>query len=333
MARRSSFPRAPAAPTPPLRSAPGWRAPPWPSSRTASCATSRSRCEADEPLEIVTDRSGQDALDLIRHDAAHVLAAAVMDLYPGRRRSPSGRRSRTASTTTSTSPTASALSDADFEAIEAKMREHIAADEPFTREDVSVEQALERFRGEGQDYKVELIEDLVRERRRRHRLALHATARSPTCAAGRTRRARSASARSSCSRSPAPTGAATPTARCSRASTGRPSSSRPSSTRSSSSSSRRGRATTASSGRELGPLHLLAAVTGLDLLAARRAPRCSTRWSRSTARMQQERGYVEVKTPHALRVPAVGDLRALGQVQGQHLRLRVRGPRVRRSSR
>ena len=43
------------------------------------------------------------------------------------------------------------------------MREHIAADEPFTREDVPVAQALERFREEGQDYKVELIEDLVRD--------------------------------------------------------------------------------------------------------------------------------------------------------------------------
>ena len=36
-----------------------------------------------EPLEIITDRSGQDALDIIRHDAAHVLAAAAMELYPG----------------------------------------------------------------------------------------------------------------------------------------------------------------------------------------------------------------------------------------------------------
>jgi threonyl-tRNA synthetase len=43
------------------------------------------------------------------------------------------------------------------------MREHIKADEPFVREDVSVQEALERFRGEGQDYKVELIEDLVRD--------------------------------------------------------------------------------------------------------------------------------------------------------------------------
>src|SRR5205814_9835548 len=58
-------------------------------------------------------------------------------------------------------PDGVSISDADFDAIEAKMREHIAADEPFTREDVSVEQALARFRDEGQDYKVELIEDLV----------------------------------------------------------------------------------------------------------------------------------------------------------------------------
>jgi threonyl-tRNA synthetase len=34
-------------------------------------------------LEILTDRSGPDALQLIRHDAAHVLAEAVLELYPG----------------------------------------------------------------------------------------------------------------------------------------------------------------------------------------------------------------------------------------------------------
>ena len=59
-------------------------------------------------------------------------------------------------------PEGVAVSDADFERIEQKMREHINADEQFVREDVTVPEALERFRGEGQDYKVELIEDLVR---------------------------------------------------------------------------------------------------------------------------------------------------------------------------
>ncbi len=54
------------------------------------------------------------------------------------------------------------VNEADFERIEAKMGEHIAADEPFTREELSAAQALERFLREDQDYKVELIEDLVR---------------------------------------------------------------------------------------------------------------------------------------------------------------------------
>src|SRR5271166_3605578 len=34
-------------------------------------------------IEILTDRSGADALWLIRHDAAHVLAESVLELYPG----------------------------------------------------------------------------------------------------------------------------------------------------------------------------------------------------------------------------------------------------------
>jgi threonyl-tRNA synthetase len=118
--------------------------------------------EPDEPLEIVTDRSGQDALDLIRHDAAHVLAAAVMELYPGVKIS-IGPPIENGFYYDFDFPEGVTVSDADFEAIEARMREHIAADEPFVREDVPVAEALERFRGEGQDYKVELIEDLVRD--------------------------------------------------------------------------------------------------------------------------------------------------------------------------
>jgi threonyl-tRNA synthetase len=117
--------------------------------------------KADEPLEIVTDRSGPDALELIRHDAAHVLAAAVMDLYPGVKIS-IGPPIENGFYYDFEFPDGVSISDADFEAIEARMREHIAADESFTREDVSVEQALKRFRDEGQDYKVELIEDLVK---------------------------------------------------------------------------------------------------------------------------------------------------------------------------
>src|SRR3954466_14219146 len=116
----------------------------------------------DTPLEIITERSGQDALDLIRHDAAHVLAEAVLELYPGVKVS-IGPSIDNGFYYDFEFPEAVTVSDADFEAIEERMREHIAADEPFTREDVPVATAIERFRDEGQDYKVELIEDLIRD--------------------------------------------------------------------------------------------------------------------------------------------------------------------------
>ena len=113
------------------------------------------------PVEIVTSRD-PDALWLIRHDAAHVLATAVLELYPGVKISigppiddgfyydfefPDGQK----------------LTEEDFERVEAKMREHIKADEHFERTEVPVAEAIERFRAEGQDYKVELIEDLIRD--------------------------------------------------------------------------------------------------------------------------------------------------------------------------
>jgi threonyl-tRNA synthetase len=111
-------------------------------------------------VEIVTERSGADALELIRHDTAHVLATAALELYPGVKISigppiedgfyydfefPDGVQP-------------------DFEALEERMREHVKADEPFEREDVTVAEALERFRAEDQPYKVELIEDLRRDK-------------------------------------------------------------------------------------------------------------------------------------------------------------------------
>ena len=116
---------------------------------------------APAKLEILTDRSGDGALALIRHDAAHVLAEAVMELYPGVKIS-IGPPIENGFYYDFDFPDGTALSEADFERIEQRMREHIAADEPFEREDVAVGDALERFLAEGQDYKVELIEDLVR---------------------------------------------------------------------------------------------------------------------------------------------------------------------------
>jgi threonyl-tRNA synthetase len=116
-----------------------------------------------EQVEIVTAKSDDwDSVQLIRHDTAHVLAAAVLDLYPGTKISigpPIGEGFYY----DFEFPEGVSVSEHDFEALEAKMREHVKADEPFVREDVPVGTALERFVREGQDYKVELIEDLVRD--------------------------------------------------------------------------------------------------------------------------------------------------------------------------
>jgi threonyl-tRNA synthetase len=112
-------------------------------------------------LEIVTERSGAEALDLIRHDTAHVLAEAVMELYPGVKIS-IGPPIENGFYYDFDFPDGTSLSEQDLEKIERRMREHVAADELFTREDVPVGDALEKFVAEGQDYKVELIEDLIK---------------------------------------------------------------------------------------------------------------------------------------------------------------------------
>jgi len=112
-------------------------------------------------VEIVTDRT-PESLELIRHDTAHVLAAAVLDAYPGTRIS-IGPPIADGFYYDFEFPDGVTVSEHDLPALEERMREHVKAQEEFTREDVGIEQALERFQAEGQPYKVELIEDLVRD--------------------------------------------------------------------------------------------------------------------------------------------------------------------------
>jgi threonyl-tRNA synthetase len=118
---------------------------------------SRELSDGDK-IDIVTDRS-DGALDLLRHDAAHVLAEAVLELYPGTQVT-IGPPIDDGFYYDFDFPEDVKISDADFERIEQKMREHIKADERFERSEVSAEEAIERFKSECQDYKVELIQDL-----------------------------------------------------------------------------------------------------------------------------------------------------------------------------
>ncbi|MEI6663906.1 MAG: threonine--tRNA ligase [Actinomycetes bacterium] len=108
---------------------------------------------------VVTGKS-DEALDLIRHDAAHVLASAVIDLYPGTKVS-IGPAIENGFYYDFDFPEGITISEDDLPAIEDRMREHIKAAESFERSDIPVAEALERFKALGEDYKVELIEDLI----------------------------------------------------------------------------------------------------------------------------------------------------------------------------
>ena len=110
----------------------------------------------DSKIEFVA-RDDARALELIRHDAAHVLAQAVQTLYPG--------------TQVTIGPVIEngfyydfyrdePFTPEDFAAIEKKMREIIARDAPFVREIWTRDQAIEHFRNAGEAFKVELVETI-----------------------------------------------------------------------------------------------------------------------------------------------------------------------------
>jgi threonyl-tRNA synthetase len=110
--------------------------------------------ENDASVEIVT-REDRDALELIRHDCAHVLAEAVQELFPG--------------TQVTIGPVIEdgfyydffrnePFSTEDFAAIEAKMREIIARDRPFTKRVLGREEAKKLFAEKGEQFKVELVD-------------------------------------------------------------------------------------------------------------------------------------------------------------------------------
>jgi threonyl-tRNA synthetase len=111
-------------------------------------------------VAILTAKSGDEALALIRHDTAHVLAEAVLELYEGVKIS-IGPAIADGFYYDFEFPAGTVISEADFPKIEERMRAHVKAGEAFERRDVSPEEARELFVEERQDYKVELIDDLI----------------------------------------------------------------------------------------------------------------------------------------------------------------------------
>lgn len=110
---------------------------------------------ADAAITFVT-RESPEALELIRHDAAHVMAEAVQTLWPGTQVT-IGPVIENGFYYDFYRPEAPFTPD-DFAAIEAQMRKIIAANRPFTRQVVSRAEAIEIFRAKGEAFKVELVE-------------------------------------------------------------------------------------------------------------------------------------------------------------------------------
>ncbi len=115
--------------------------------------------EHDAKVAIVTSRD-DEALELLRHDAAHVMAQAVQELYPG--------------TQVTIGP---AIEDGfyydffreepftpdDLEKIEHRMHEIVKRDLPIVREVLNREAAKKAFADQGETYKVEIIDEIIPE--------------------------------------------------------------------------------------------------------------------------------------------------------------------------
>ncbi len=116
----------------------------------------RHPIESDAKIELVTAKD-PEGLELIRHDAAHVLAEAVQELFPG--------------TQVTIGPVIEngfyydfhrdePFSEDDFAAIEKKMAFIINRNDKFVREEMDRDAAIKMFKEMGESFKAELIEDL-----------------------------------------------------------------------------------------------------------------------------------------------------------------------------
>lgn len=128
--------------------------------RTVAMALNGEVCDLADPIEHdarieFVNRDDPRALELIRHDAAHVLAEAVQALWPG--------------TQVTIGPVIEngfyydffrnePFTPEDFAAIEKKMREIIARDKPFTKDVWDREKTKQVFRDKGESFKVELVD-------------------------------------------------------------------------------------------------------------------------------------------------------------------------------
>ncbi|HET7829928.1 MAG TPA: threonine--tRNA ligase [Candidatus Limnocylindrales bacterium] len=113
------------------------------------------RGSADELL----DAGAHAPIDAMRHSTAHVMAEAVLDLFPGAKL---GIGPAITDGFYYDFDLPRPLTPADLEAIEARMAESIKADHQFVRKEISWEDGRALEESKGQPYKVEILDDLAR---------------------------------------------------------------------------------------------------------------------------------------------------------------------------
>ncbi|MBL6665292.1 MAG: threonine--tRNA ligase, partial [Rickettsiales bacterium] len=113
--------------------------------------------EADASIEIITPKSGDEALEIIRHDAAHIMAQAVQELFP--------------KVQVTIGPaiengfyydfaTHKPFEIGDLQKIENRMRQIVKRNEKLTREVWDRDKAIEFFESMGEEYKAEIISSI-----------------------------------------------------------------------------------------------------------------------------------------------------------------------------
>ena len=116
--------------------------------------------ECDSELALVTVKDEEDALELVRHDYAHILAEAVQALWPGTQITFGPATDDGFYYDVKAPDTRDPFSMDDLPAIEEKMRAIIAADKPLIREVWTRERLIEKWESEGESFKAEWAREL-----------------------------------------------------------------------------------------------------------------------------------------------------------------------------
>ncbi|MDG2002275.1 MAG: TGS domain-containing protein, partial [Novosphingobium sp.] len=114
----------------------------------------------DAELALVTSRDEDDALELARHDFAHVLAEAVQELFPGTQITFGPSTDDGFYYDVLAPASREPFSIDDLPAIEDKMREIIKADKPLRREAWSREELIAKWQADGETFKAEWAGEL-----------------------------------------------------------------------------------------------------------------------------------------------------------------------------